>query len=141
MLELRPLLISRVSNASPGALLVGLATKLAADDGPDAYHLAASLVFLGVVSAVRGYRMGITVKADTVTVRGLTRSRTISRSSFIGITGFPALRWQSESGRTRWTPITAFPLTGRNPGYVHSHNAACLDQVSRALMRNPGRPI
>lgn len=133
MLELRPLLISRLFNAVPGVLLVGLAARLAFYMGPYAYLLAVIVASAGGVGAFRGYRMGVTVKADTVIVRGLTWSRTIPRRSLIGLTTFPALRWRSESGRTRWTPMTAFPMSGRVDGWAGSHNAACLDRLSQTL--------
>ncbi|MFE4702432.1 hypothetical protein ACFRIC_35720 [Streptomyces sp. NPDC056738] len=103
---------NRLANSSLGGLpgVVGVAYVVQAEGG-----VPRGLAVLGVlgfsVLAVRGYRLGVTYDHARITVRGYLRTRVVDRGDITGITDFPAVRWTSRDGRTRWTPLTAF-VTG-----------------------------
>jgi len=135
----RPLLISRLACAVPGgAGVVFGAVLLAGSQDVVAVVVSAALIVLGAVVAVRGYRLGVTCRDGQVLVRGLSWSRTVRADRVTELTLFPALRWEADTGRARWTPILAFWSTGGELPFVLRHNEECVDQLARHLF--PGQP-
>lgn len=51
--------------------------------------------------------MGVALDDDHIVVRGLLNSRSIPIPLVTSITNFPAVKWKSKSGRSRWTHISA----------------------------------
>jgi hypothetical protein len=72
---------------------------------PDA--LPTLVIVIGAVALiyvfVRGAVMGVVMGDDHIVVRGLLYSRRIPIPSITSVTYFPAVRWTSASGRSRWT--------------------------------------
>lgn len=134
----------------PGIALMAFAGNWTADAVADPDLAVAILVaaaVAGVTVMVRGYRMGVTVTAEKVVVRGLLRSRTVPRDRVVGLTRLPALRWRSASGRLRWTPITAFIDSSQALPFVQQRNDASvrrlrylLDLGGRSRRRGKRRP-
>ena len=98
---------------------------------PVATVLAAALVGLGALVAVRSMRIGIECRNGAVRVRGLLRSRTVPRASIEDITRFPALRWRDRDGRRRWTPIVFLMDSSRGLDSFRRHNARELTRLRR----------
>jgi hypothetical protein len=107
--EILPPTTARVACAVPwvvpaaGAVAYGAASR-------DALSWCASGAVLALccVLTVRGYRLGVRCEADRLVVRGLLWTRAIPRQDIRTVTDFPAVRWETASGRGRWTPVTAF---------------------------------
>ena len=74
----------------------------------------------------RGAFMGVVLSDDDVVVRGLIYSRKIPIRAVTSVTSYPAVRWASNSGRARWTPISALMAAPRNP-------EAMVNQMSSSL--------
>jgi len=121
-------LISRIAQVvvwlGLGVAVIG---TLIARQGPDPLILGISAVVaaLSVVLAIRSYRMSVRYGPDGIQVRGFLLSRWIPRDEIIRITGFPAVRWQSASGKARWTPIFAFFGVGQLAS-VERYNQFCI---------------
>lgn|SRR5574341_1033683 len=131
-MTLRPLRGTRVANSSLGAVLVVPSVILALDPSvPWGWEAGILLALLGVLLAVRGYRLGVHCDDDTITVYGLLWTRTIPKASVIEITDFPAVRWATESGHVRWTPVIAFnhDLARSVPRTVAAHDRTCVDRL------------
>jgi len=93
--------------------------------------LGTALLGVGVVIAVRSARIGVECRDGIVRVRGLVRTRAVSRASIEAVTDLPALRWRDSKGRRRWTPIV---FLGNSPGafgHLNRHNAADVDRLRR----------
>lgn len=129
---LRPLPVTRIANTAPGVFITVLGGAAWFDRGVFLHHLIAVLtVFPGAVLAARGFRLGVECTGEHVTVQGYLWTRTVPRSSIVEITSFPALRWQTPSGRARWTPVLAFADGGRVLPVVSQHNEQCVDRLRR----------
>jgi hypothetical protein len=128
----RPMVVTRFANAAPGffVVMVGVIEFLAA-----VVPLAMALIIalLGVGLAVRGFRTGVRVGPESVTVYGYLWSRTIPRRAISGLTIFPAFRWSSRSGRARWTPMFMFMASGSSLRVFNAHHASCCEEIRRAL--------
>jgi hypothetical protein len=72
--------------------------------------LAAIMVLVGGVIAVRGGRVGIVLDQDRLRVRGLTHSTTIPRASITSVDRLPSIDWTGRDGVPRETLVWA--LTG-----------------------------
>jgi hypothetical protein len=116
-MELSPSRPNRLANCALGALPAAGCVAYAAQAGDGVTRFAAcALAAASVVLAVRGYRLGVTCAQGRLTIRGYLRTRVIPLGSVTAITGFPAVRWVTPSGRGRWTPVTAFmPGPGEIP--------------------------
>jgi hypothetical protein len=126
------LLITRIANMLPGSVLIGLGVDWWFEATGDRYLVgAAVLATVGVVLAVRGYRLGVRYDGATLTVRGMFRSRKIQKSSIRDITVFPAVRWSSSSGRTVWTPIIAFAELDTVIAPVARRNEQAIEKLER----------
>ena len=133
-MELRPLLITRVASMLPGAVVIGFGVEWWFDATAGAERLgAAVLAAVGVTVAIRGHRLGVRYDSKTLTVRGMFRTRRISKSTIRGITVFPAIRWTTRSGRTMWTPIIAFAELGRVLPPVASRNEEAIEELDHWL--------
>jgi hypothetical protein len=127
--ELKPLLITRISNALVWPILA--VVVMIALIGNDA-HLAvvvtaavfcfAAAAYLGLL----GWRVGVVCEEAAIEVHGLFRNRRIPRAEIIAITTFPAVRWKTSTGRSRWTPILAFANPVRLVPFVERHNEAAV---------------
>lgn len=129
-------MVSRIANTVPGmsVLVVGGGLSL---NGPVALAgpgVAAS-VLVGVLLAVRGYRLGVDSRGDVVVVHGLLRSRRIPRAALAAVTVFPAFRWRDGRGRTRWTPVIAFADLSGSIAVVEQHNQKCIDLLEQLVRR------
>jgi hypothetical protein len=134
--KLRPLLVSRVASAVPGAGIVvaGVGTFSGGTPALCAGGIVGS-VLVGVLLAVRGFRLGVDCRDDVVIVRGLVWNRRIPRRAVAAVTDFPALRWRDERGRIRWTPVIAFAELGGSIPVVARHNGVCVDRLRQLLWR------
>lgn len=125
-------MITRIASMLPGGVLVGLGIEWWFEATADRYLArAAVLAAVGVILAIRGYRLGVRCDSDTFTVRGIFRSRTIDRSMILDITAFPAVRWTSRSGTTIWTPIIAFAEPGTVIASVANRNEQAIAELER----------
>jgi hypothetical protein len=129
------MLVTRIADTLPGlvgALFGGLASIefLSIDTGVPTAVLACGT---GIVVAVRGFRMSVEVDADRVRVRGLLATRTIPLRAIRGLTPFPALRWESATGRVRWTPLIMFFDADGQLAMISEHNERSLATLRRAL--------
>ena len=130
--------LARVAHASLGVAAMALGVGIWVDGfalEPAASVLAAVVVGIGAVVAVRSLRIGVECRDGTVRVRGLLRTRLVTKTSIEELTGFPALRWRDNAGRGRWTPIA---FLGDNPGALSRykrHNDAELDRLRRWIAR------
>lgn len=128
-MELKPLLITRISSALVWPVLAGLLVVALSGNG---VHLgvviAVGLVSLAVAAYVGlfGWRLGVVADAEGIEVHGLFRNRRIARDEVTSITDFPAVRWKSEDGKTHWTPIFAFTNIHRVMPLVDRHNEAAI---------------
>lgn len=104
---LTPPPILRWSLASVYGLLaaLGILTIVVA---PSLWILGTCFIALGGYLCVRGFRAGVLLESDSLTVRGLISSRTIRRNSLVSVDRFPFISWRSDSGATHDTPVTVF---------------------------------
>ena len=126
--------MNRLANSMPGAILVviGLAALVA---GEGAAKTAGVLALIGIVLAVRGYRLAAETHNDSVTVCGMLRTRVIPRTAISRITDFPAIVWTDRAGKTRWSPVLAFLTPSRTlPGVAQQH-AVCVNRLRRWARR------
>jgi hypothetical protein len=138
---LRPLRITRFANGVPGVFIVLMTLGLGSGRPvPLSWLPTVILLAVGVVLAVRGYRMGVRYDDTAVTVYGLLRTRVILKASIVEITPFPAVRWRAASGRLRWTPVTAFLESSRGLRFVNAHNQRCVDHLGEWADRGYKRP-
>lgn len=130
-MELKPLLITRLCNASVWPILVGVVVIALRDDLPVVAVVGGALVCLAaaIYLGVLGWRLGVVCDADGIDVHGLFRSRRIAREDIVAITNFPAVRWKTDAGKARWTPIFAFANLGRVLPLVERHNEAAISIV------------
>ncbi|NYH86316.1 hypothetical protein SAMN05421678_12729 [Actinopolymorpha cephalotaxi] len=136
-LVLRPLAANRLANGLPGLCVVGVAVGVFVEFGstPLGLIIATACASGGLLLAVRGYRSGVLCDRGTATVRGLLRTRTIARSHIVEVTDFPAIRWRTEAGRPRWTPIIALMADNRELAYFRNHKLRSLSQLRRWARR------
>jgi hypothetical protein len=135
LVELKPLPVTRVANALPGALLVALGLWAVLVDG-GSWIFGGVVAVLGVGLAFRGYRLGVTVTERGVEIRGFLFKRVIPREAVAGFTDWPAVVWRSELG-LQHSRMVAFRTNSHALRSIREHNAACV----AALMRTaPPRP-
>ena len=120
--------MNRLANSMPGAVLVGFGLA-ALVVGHGATKAAGVLAVLGVVLAVRGYRLAAETHHDSVTVYGMLRTRVISRAAITQITDDPAIIWTDPAGKTRSTPVLAFLTPTRTVPGVAQHHTVCVNQL------------
>jgi hypothetical protein len=129
--DLKPLLISRVAQIVLWLVLAGLVIGYLIDtEGFAPLSIGISVVVLAVAVflAVRSNRMGVRYGPEGLEVRGILRTRSIPESQVIRVTTFPAVRWHTEDGKGRWTPISAFYGIGQI-GSVERYNQFCILQL------------
>jgi hypothetical protein len=112
----------------PGAALVALGLAALMDSSGVATAGGVGIP-LGIVLAWRGYRMGAETRGSSVTVRGLLRTRVISRAAITGITDFPAIVWTDPVGNKHWSPVLAFQTPPVTLSGIAEHHAACLRRL------------
>ncbi|GAA1603278.1 hypothetical protein GCM10009789_66610 [Kribbella sancticallisti] len=130
-MDLKPQLISRIAQTVLWLALAGIVIGYLIDtQGFEPVPLAISglALALGVLLAVRSQRMGVRYGPDGIEVRGILLSRRIPRSQIVRITNFPAVRWTTEAGKGRWTPIFAFYGIGQLAS-VERYNQFCILQL------------
>ncbi|WP_157630630.1 hypothetical protein [Kribbella catacumbae] len=127
-MELKPLLITRLCNASVWPILAGVIVIALRGDLPVVAVVGGALVCLvaAVYLGFLGWRLGVVCDAGGIDVHGLFRSRRIAKEEIVAITNFPAVRWKTRAGKARWTPIFAFANLGRVLPLVERHNEAAI---------------
>ena len=126
--RLRPRPVNRLANSTPGAVLVGFGLA-ALVVGHGATKAAGVLAVLGVVLAVRGYRLAAETHTDTVTIYGMLRTRAIPRAAITQITDDPAIIWTDPAGKKRSTPVLAFKTPTRTLPGVAQHHTMCVNRL------------
>ncbi len=108
-MQLSPTALNRAANSTLGAVPACASAAYGAQATEVFPRLAACFVVaVCTVLSVRGYRLGVTCDSTRVTVRGYLHTRVIMREHITEVTDFPAIRWTARTGRSRWTPVTAF---------------------------------
>ncbi len=142
-LVFRPLLETRIACALPGlalAALVGNGALRQADAAP--WAVAVPMVVLGIVLAVRGYRMAVIIEARTVTVHGMLLRRTVPRAGVDALhdgdttllfASSPTLCWHDATGTARRTRLWMFGDPVRQIADVSGHNRRTVRQLRRRL--------
>ncbi|MER6423876.1 hypothetical protein [Streptomyces sp. NPDC001137] len=136
-MEILPPRPARVACAAPwvvpaaGAVVFGAGSADALS-----WSAAGAVLALSVMLTVRGYRIGVRCEADRLVVRGLLWTRVIPRQWIRAVTDFPAVRWQTAAGRSRWTPVTAFMSSTGEPASLREAKAKCLAQLRRWARRS-----
>jgi hypothetical protein len=143
--DLKPLLISRVMHILLwlGLGVLGVVFWVGRrDQAPLGVVLAgiglcaAAAVYL----AVRAYRLGARYGPEEIEVRGFVLSRRIAKARITQITNFPAVRWQSEAGKARWTPIFSFYSLDRVATFVERHNEESIERLLEWFKPSPEPP-
>jgi hypothetical protein len=133
--DVRPSPAAGLAHAVLGSVPAAFAIGVWGDDGllPEvvAAPVAAALVGLGILVAVRAIRMRVECRNGSVRVRGLLRDRAVPRTSIEDVTDFPALRWRDGAGRLRWTPVTFLMDGPRAFESYRRHNAREIDRLRR----------
>ena len=125
--ELKPLLITRVCNASVWPLLAAVVViALIGAEAPVVAIVLVAVVFVAaaVYLGALGWRVGVVCDEVGIEIHGLLRNRRIARKEIIAITNFPAVRWRTAAGKVRWTPIFAFANPVKLVPFVERHNEA-----------------
>jgi hypothetical protein len=127
---LRPQPVNRVANAMPGAALaaLGFATLL---HGAGLGKAGGVGIPLGLLLALRGYRMGAETRSGSVIIWGMLRTRVIPRDAIAEITDFPAVVWTDLVGNRRWSPLLAFQTPSRALPGIAEHHAACAQRLRK----------
>ncbi|MFI5710618.1 PH domain-containing protein [Kribbella sp. NPDC051620] len=127
-MELKPLLITRISSALIWPVLAGVLVVALYGDVHLSVVIGVGLVSLAVAAYIGlfGWRLGVVADDDGIEVHGLFRNRRIARDEVTSITDFPAVRWKSEDGKSHWTPIFAFTNIHRVMPLVDRHNEAAI---------------
>jgi len=131
---LRPLPISRVSNAVPGLLLAAAAWPFMSDAHRQAW-LRWGITCVGLALAIRGFRIGVTCQGDRATVRGFLRSRTINRNQITELTELPSIVWRDEKGKEHSSPVLAVMASGRLLPRYQRHSDECTKRLRRWIKR------
>jgi hypothetical protein len=143
-LHIRPLFITRCANSFGGLALpyVTLAGSVEVFDIP--YHIAEILVvpfaLAALVLAVRGFRLGVVCRPETITVRGYSRSRSIPIQSVLDINDdlllLNAIRWRDERGRVRKTPAVVLTTPVPAAPFVKEQNERSMRQLQDWIDRH-----
>ncbi|WP_238008566.1 hypothetical protein KZZ52_31805 [Dactylosporangium sp. AC04546] len=139
----RPMLETRIACSVPGLMLAGFVGDGALRQA-DAVLLALAgpVVILGVVLAVRAYRMAVIVDGRTVTVRGMCLSRTVPRSGVDALHDgdtrllfvfSPTISWHDEAGTAKRTSLWMFGNPVQQIADVAGHNQRTLRELRRRL--------
>jgi hypothetical protein len=126
--RLRPGPVNRLANSLPGTVLAafGLAALVFGDR---AARAAGVLALLGIVLAIRGYRLAAETHHDTVTIHGLLRTRVIPRAAITQITDYPAIIWTNPDGKKRWSPVVAFLTPPRTLPRITEHHTMSVNRL------------
>lgn len=142
-LVFRPLVGTRVACAVAVALPATLAwggTAQHAD--PMVRTLAVPAVVLGVLLAVRAFRMAVIVEARTVTVRGMVRSRTLPRAGVdalhddfmpLVLGPIPTVFWRQADNTERRTRLWMFGEPQYQFADVTGHNRRTISRLRKLL--------
>ncbi|MFF4253710.1 hypothetical protein ACFY1L_21135 [Streptomyces sp. NPDC001663] len=131
-MEILPPTVARVACAAPWAVPAAGAVAYGAGSADALSRCAAAIVVaLSAMLAVRGYRIGVRCEADRLVVRGLLWTRVIPRQRIRAVTDFPAVRWRTATGRSRWTPVTAFMSGGGEFASLGEAKAQCVARLRR----------
>jgi hypothetical protein len=129
--DLKPLLITRIAQTVLWLVLTGLLVGYlisTQNAWPLTVGLSVVVVAVAAFLIVRTHRMGVRYGAEGLEVRGILRSRWIPAEQIVRVTGFPAVRWATAEGSSRWTPISAFYGIGQL-GSVERYNQFCILQL------------
>lgn len=142
-LVFRPLVETRTACALVGlvpAAGVGIGAVRLADAA--LLTLAAPVVALGVLLAVRGFRMAVIVEARTVTVQGMFRSRTLPRDGVDALRDgdtsllfvlTPTLYWHQADNTEQRTRMWMFGDPVYQLADVTGHNRRTLSRLRKLL--------
>ena len=121
-----------------------LITALGARIGEFAeWRVTMVLVILALVTGLRGARAGVTLDQEAAVVRSLWWTRTIPRRAITHVEPdgpfVPAIKWVSDQGEKRSTPLVFFadssvPLTS-----IGKRNRACTLELARHVGVRPSR--
>ena len=129
---MRPLLVTRLANATLGAVVTALAAALALDPSqpdPGTRIVGVVGVVTGLLLMWRGTRLRVRCRDGVVHVHGWLRTRAVPVRSVIEVTDFPALVWVTPSGRRHWTPLIAFAAGPDVVAFVRAHNVASIHRL------------
>lgn len=124
----RPLVVTRFANTVPGLVVLTIAVF-----APVPLLVSYAVCIVGGLLVIRGFRTGVRLNEDSVTVYGYLWSRTIPRRAIVDLTTFPALRWTSRSGGSRWTPLLMFVVSTRALAFINAHHERCRQLLLREL--------
>ncbi len=127
----RPKLAARVEHTLLGVLAVVVGVAWLNEQLPRWAGFA--FVIVGAVIIVRSFRLGVVIRGDHVVNSGLLWSRRIRTAQVTSISGFPALKWTSESGSRRWTPMVGFMRHSPIRRAVADYNLDQVHRISTAL--------
>ncbi|MGW2721245.1 hypothetical protein [Streptomyces sp. NPDC001492] len=129
--------LARVACAAPWAVPAAGAVVFGAGSAhASSWSAAGAVLALSVMLTVRGYRIGVRCEADRLLVRGLLWTRVIPRQRIRAVTDFPAVRRQTATGRSRWTPVTAFMGSAGEPASLREAKAKWLARLRRWVRRS-----
>jgi hypothetical protein len=134
-LSLRPLPVTRLANALPGAALLGFGLWAGLGEG-GSWVFGGVVAVLGAVLAVRGHRLGVTVTDRNVEIHGFLLKQTIPRQSVAGFTDWPAVVWRSGLG-LQHSRMVAFRTNSFALRAIREHNAGCLATLQRTVPPHP----
>ena len=127
----RPKLASRVAHACLGAFVILVGVGWLTDRLPA--WVGAAFLLVGSLVIVRSFRLAVVIQGDHVLNFGLLWTRRIRRSQVTSISGFPALKWTTESGTRRWTPMVGFMRHSPIRRAVADYNLDQVHRISTAL--------
>jgi hypothetical protein len=106
---LRPPVFARTIVAICGLLFVGVGLSVVVlSDSVGGRVTGAIIAAVGLASAIRLFRAGIVLRPDSLTIRGLLRSRTIHRSRISAIHDGPYVEWVGADGVSHESAVFAF---------------------------------
>jgi hypothetical protein len=131
VVDLKPMLITRIAQTVLWLALAGIVLGYLIST-QNAWPLMLGISFVIVAAAlfliVRTHRMGVRYGPEGLEVRGILLSRWIPAEQVVRVTGFPAVRWATATGSSRWTPIFAFYGIGQLAS-VERYNQFCILQL------------
>lgn len=137
MVRFRPLPETRVANAVPGIVLVAIGVNVLLEGNDVPRPLVWLGIALGIVVAVRGFRMAVAVTDDRVVVRGLVTSRSVPVDAVIGVsdTAIPQLRWRGANAAEHRSPIVALADAWGGLARYAEHNRESLRRLRLEITR------
>ena len=128
---LRPLLVTRVANGFPGAVVGLLIAGLLAST-EHLVPLSVLAIAAGAVLTVRGVRMRVVLGATQLRIHGYFRSRTIDARAIADIDESTVFWWNAR-GKIRWSIVTAFLDLGSAGERFKRHNVASMREIDAWL--------